>query len=190
MYTKVLLLVFTVSASLCLIHGKGTQNRSQVADEATTRLHPTSFPQLPRNIVRALQTRRCTIPQAFSNSTPHNVISGEFMRRGQTDWAILCSKNRVSSILVFWGGSTKSVAEVAKAADRSFLQGIDDKGNIGFSRAIDVVDRYYILRQYKEYGGPKPPRSNHQGINDAFVEKASTVRYFHRGKWLELQGAD
>src|SRR5918993_661210 len=82
------------------------QDKWQIADEATLRLKPTAFSQLPKNIVLYLQKRNCTVPQTFGNHTPHNVIRGQFARKGQFDWVILCSRNRVSSILVFWNGST------------------------------------------------------------------------------------
>ena len=190
MQKKIFLLVLVVSAALCSVQGHGAQDKWLMADAATTRLPPTAFPQLPRRIMHHLQARGCTVPQSYGSSVPHNVISGEFARKGQKDWAVLCSKNKVSSILVFWGGSTKSVAQIAGAEDRGFLQGIDGAGKIGFSRVIGVVDRKHILRNYKEYGGPKPPPIDHQGIDDAFMEKASTARYYYRGKWLELQGAD
>ncbi len=166
------------------------QDKWQIADEATLRLKPTAFPQLPKNIVLFLQERNCAVPQTFSNSSPHNVIRGQFVRRGQFDWAILCSRNRVSAILVFWNGSTKSVAEIARLDDKEFLQTIDDTANIGFSRAISVVGKSHILAHYLEYGGRKPPPVKHQGINDAFIEKASFVHYFYRKRWLKLQGAD
>jgi hypothetical protein len=52
------------------------------------------------------------------------------------------------------------------------------------------VGREYILKHYRAYGGPEPAAIDHQGINDSFVGKASVVRYFHAGKWLELTGAD
>ncbi len=172
------------------ISWSGTQDKWAAADSATLRLPPAAFSPLPKNIVQYLQGRGCTIPQTYLSREPHNVISGEFARRGQTDWAVLCSRNGESSILVFWRGSTKSVAEIAKAPDRGFLQTITEGGKIGFSRAIEPVGRGYILSHYKEYGGRKPPGITHQGINDAYVEKASVVRYYHRGKWLELQGAD
>jgi hypothetical protein len=61
---------------------------------------------------------------------------------------------------------------------------------LGYSRAISAVGKNHILDYYKAYGGTEPPPIEHQGINDAFAEKASVVRYFYRGKWLELQGAD
>jgi hypothetical protein len=82
------------------------------------------------------------------------------------------------------------VAEVAPAKDEAFQQDVDGRGTLGYSRAIDAVGKDYILKHYEAYGGPKPPPITHHGINDAFVEKASVVRYFYRGKWLELQGAD
>jgi hypothetical protein len=166
------------------------QDKWQIADEATLRLKPTAFSRLPKNIVLSLQKRGCTVPQTFSNSTPHNVVRGQFARRGQFDWAILCSRQRVSSILFFWHGSTKSVAEIARADDKDYLQTIDDTPNIGFSREIDVVGKSHIFAHYREYGGRKPPPITHQGINDAFVEKASSVHYFYRKRWLKLQGAD
>jgi hypothetical protein len=70
------------------------------------------------------------------------------------------------------------------------LQTVDGKGTIGFSRYISTVDKQYIASHYRAYGGRKPPVITHHGISDAFLGKASTVHYRHRGKWLELQGAD
>jgi len=163
------------------------QDKWQIADEATLRLKPTAFRQLPKNIVLSLQKRNCTVPQTFSNSTPHNVIRGQFARRGQFDWAILCSRDRVSSILIFWNGSTNSVAEIARSEDKGYLQTIDDTTNIGFFRAIGVAGKGHIFAHYLEYGGSKPPPIKHQGINDAFVE-ASFIHYFYRKRWLKLQG--
>ena len=91
---------------------------------------------------------------------------------------------------MFWRGSTKHVAKIARTPDRDYLQTITEGGRIGFSRAIEAVGRDYILNHYKEYGGRKPPLIRHQGINDAYVEKASVIHYYHRRKWFELQGAD
>jgi hypothetical protein len=53
----------------------------------------------------------------------HNVIKGEFSKPGQTDWAVLCSVGRVSSVLVFWNGSETNPAEIAKRNDVDRLQG-------------------------------------------------------------------
>lgn len=186
---KLFALIFIVFV-LTFAHQANAQDKWQIADEATLRLKPAVFSQLPKNIVSFLEKRNCSVPQTFGNSTPHNVIRGQFAGSRQFDWAVLCSRNRVSSILVFWSGSIKSVAEIAASDDKGFLQTIDGAGNIGFSRAIDVVDKNYILEHYREDGGRKSLKIKHQGINDAFVEKASLVHYFYRNRWLELQGAD
>jgi len=181
-------LVALILMSLVLMYSgpPNAQDTWQLADTTTVRLSATAFPQLPKNIATYLQARGCTVPQAFNHSTAHNVVRGQFARRGQFDWAVLCSHNRVSSILVFWHSSVTSIAEIARADDKDFLQKIDGAGNIGFSRAIAVVGRDLILEHYKAYGGMKPPPIFWQGINDAYVEKASVVHYFYRKRWLQL----
>jgi hypothetical protein len=95
----------------------------------------------------------------------------------------------VSTILVFWKSSEKNPAEIAAMEDRNYLQGIT-ANEIGYSRGITPAGKDFIMRHYDAYGGPKPPPIDHQGIDDAFIEKASVTLYFHGGKWLKLTGAD
>lgn len=152
-------------------------------DGSLVRLKPTVFSQLPKSVISYLEKRGCTIPQVpgLGLTEPHNVIRGQFAKRNQFDWAVLCSRNRVSTILVFWNGSTKSVAEIGAESESE-----ED----GFHKLIEVADKDYILDHYYAYGGKKPPEIRHQGINDIYVEKASEVHYFYRNRWLQLQGAD
>lgn len=159
------------------------------ADTQVVRLSPSKFPQLPETIRRELDRRGCTIPQVWGDSRTHNVIHGSFIQKAELDWAVLCSVNRNSSILLFRNASPTRVIELAREADFEKLQG-EGGDQVGYSRAISPVGREFIMRHYQAYGGVKPPPIDHQGIDDAFVEKASVVRYFHRGKWLELTGAD
>lgn len=187
---KLLAILLTLSVMLCVVQNGNAQDQWSQTDVTTMRLAPAAFPELPLRIIRHLEARGCTIPQSFGDHAPHNIIRGEFAKKGQADWAVLCSRKRVSSIVVYWGGSVRSVSEIARTPDRDYLQIIDGNGSIGFSRMIDVVERDFMLEHYREYGGPKPPRLNHQGINDAFVEKASVVHYYHRRRWLELPGVD
>jgi hypothetical protein len=159
------------------------------AERRIVRLPPSAFSELPRNVVRELQRRGCTKPQEAYTKRRHNVIRGESAKHGQTDWTVLCSVKGVSTILVFWNGSETNPAAVAPMEDRNFLQGITDQ--IGYSRGITPVGEDFIMRHYDAYGGPKPlPSIEHQGIDDAFIEKASVVWYFYSGKWLMLTGAD
>jgi hypothetical protein len=159
------------------------------ADLQVRRLPPSAFPELPTKIRRELERRGCTIPQVSADKKPQNVIKGEFTGRGRTDWAALCSVNRVSTILVFRNASEREPLELAPQSDPDNLQGVGGTAS-EYSRAISPVGREYILKHYRAYGGIKRPAIDHQGINDAFVGKASVVRYFYAGKWLELTGAD
>ncbi|MDQ2900699.1 MAG: hypothetical protein M3Y07_13005 [Acidobacteriota bacterium] len=102
---------------------------------------------------------------------------------------MLCSVKGVSSILVFWNGFGRNPAAIAPIKDRSYLETLGGD-QIGYSRGIRPVGREFIMRHYRAYGGPKPPVIDHLGIDDAFIGKASSTWYFHRGKWLRLTGAD
>lgn len=153
------------------------------------RLSPTAFPELPKEVVRELQRRGCTVPQSYPLTERSNVIRGEFARPGQTDWAVVCSAKGISSVLVFWSGTDK-VAEIGpKAEDKYYLASMPDGSPI-YQRTIRAVGRKFIMDHYKAYGGPKPPPIDHEGIDEAFLEKVSVIHYFYRGKWLKLQGAD
>lgn len=167
-------------------------SRWNKADEEVVRLSPAVLSFLAAPLVAELERRGCTVPQlwaGFANG-PSNVISGEFQHPGQTDWAVLCSVDRESVLLVFWGGSPERVEEVEQtwSPDRRWLQ-VVAQNEIGYSRVIRPVSEAYILNRYTWYGGPEPPRIDHQGISMDFADKFSIVLYWHRGKWLHLQGA-
>jgi hypothetical protein len=161
----------------------------QRADFAIVRLSPSRFPQLPPAIRQALTRRGCTIPQVWGDKGAHNVIQGSFIKPKERDWAVLCSIHRTSAILIFHNASPTRVIELARQADIDSLQG-EGGGAIGYSRAISPVGRDFIRQHYEIYGGVKPPPMDHEGIDDAFVEKGSVVLYFYQGKWLKLTGSD
>jgi len=160
-----------------------------IVDRTITYLPPSTFTELPMNVVRFLQDGGYSIPQAYHIRKPHNVIRGEFRKKGCKDLAALCSRKGFSSIIIFWSGSVKDFSEISKSSDKAWLQGRGD-GKEAYSRAISVVGKDYIVEHYRRYGGPKPPPIDHQGIDEAFVCKASWVHYLYNGKWLRLTGAD
>jgi hypothetical protein len=181
-----------LSATITLTFAQLPEALKRNFDEAgrrIVRLPPTAFPELPRRVVQELQRRGCAVPQEVFTKKPNNVIRGEFAKPGQTDWAVLCSVKGVSTILVFWNGLGNNPVAIAPMEDRNFLQGIT-ANEIGFSRGITPVRKDFIMRHYDAYGGLKPPPIDHQGIDDAFIEKASVTWYFQGGKWLRLTGAD
>lgn len=161
----------------------------QRADREIVRLSPSQFPQLPPAIWQEFTQRGCAIPQVGGEKGAHNVIKGSFIKPNEIDWAVLCSVHRTSTILIFRNASPTRVIELAREADINRLQG-EGGEKVGYSREISPVGRDFIMRHYDAYGGVKPPPIDHQGIDDAFVGKASVVLYFYRGKWLELTGAD
>ena len=100
------------------------------AARRVVRLPATAFPELPANVVRELQRRTCTVPQSYPVTKRSNVISGQFAKPGQTDWAVMCSAKGASSILVFWNG-TANVSEIGpKAEDRIYVGFNTDGSNL------------------------------------------------------------
>ncbi len=181
--------VLTVILGSFLQQGSLTAQDWERANAATVRLKPAAFSELPAAVRQDLERRGCEVPQTFSNTVPHNVIRGRFTSIAQTDIAVLCSKARISTILVFRGGSTSAVAELANRPDQDFLQIVASGNVVGYSRALSVATPMDIQKHYAEDGGPKLPPLDHDGINDIFIEKASVVWFWYGGRWGQLQGA-
>lgn len=159
------------------------------AEKKIVRLGPSSFSELPKHLVEKLSARNCKIPQTYLNAKPQNVIRGSFAEKGQTDWAVLCSRNGVSSIQIFWGGPAKCLSKIEEREDRVEIQSIGET-EIGYSRLIEPISRQAILESHKAHGVPPPPHISHQGIEEMFLEKASTIHYCKKGKWIELTGSE
>ena len=111
----------------------------------------------------------------------HNVVSGEFAKKGQKDWAVLCSKNHVSSILIFWGGESTCPSEINQLEDKSSLQGYN--GTAMFSRAIRTVSSSK-MKSFRTNEKSKSFSIDHQGIGDDDLDKFFVVEYCDKGKWL------
>jgi hypothetical protein len=142
------------------------------ADIQIKRLSSQSFLILPKQIRDYLDQHHYTIPQNYYDPNPHNVIYGHFADKKSKDIAILCSLERVSSIIIFWNGRIDSISEISKSPDLYWLQGIGDD-RIGFSRIISTTSM-----------------DDHDGIDDYFEGKASIIYYYEEGKWIEYEGAD
>jgi cytochrome c len=136
------------------------------------RLPPTAFRDLPKELVRELQKRGCTIPQSKDIGEPHNVVRGQFTRPGQTDWAVLCSKDRASTLTIFWNGSRRNPFQIARTEDRD--------GSNPYSRQITAVEIH---------DSRIPSPIDHQGIKDSGSGGAPVVHYYLRGKWVHLTWA-
>jgi hypothetical protein len=151
-------------------------------------LSPAAFPELLDTIRADLQRRKCKIPQLLHEKRV-NVIRGEFAKRGQRDWAVLCETGRVSSILIFWKGSEINPARISEQPNEARYE-LNEKGDKENIRVISPVGRREIMTHYGHSGGLKPPPIDHQGIDDALAGKASVINYLYNGKWIGLTGAD
>ena len=134
--------------------------------------------------------RGCTVPQPYTAKEPSNVIRGRFFSRASDDWAVLCSRQRVSAVLVYRQGQSRPAAEFARADDAGYLHTIDAVGTTGFSRAILTASPEQIRKYLNRLPKPLLTNIDHDSIEVAFIEKGSTVHYFVNGKWIEITGAD
>lgn len=147
---------------------------------------PAKFSDAPAWVIAELNARGCRIPQApHFKKERHNVIRGEFVAKGQVDWAALCSTNGKSSIVLLSTSKKKCTQELAVVDDSAYVQQVDSNRH-AFSRLISTATSSEIAR----YVMRNSPGFDHEGIIDEFAEKASTIFYCREGKWVELQGAD
>jgi hypothetical protein len=154
------------------------------ANRPYRRLSPNAFPDLPPAIAARLRARTCLIPQPAAAGAPGNVIRGEFFEKGKLAWAVLCLTQGSSVILAFQSDTDAHPAELAPAPDQNYVE------DGAYARQISAVDRKFMVEHYRAYGGPEPPPIDHQGIDDAFLEKASVTYYWYQGQWRKLTGSD
>jgi hypothetical protein len=173
---------------------KDPVKRLQPADVAATLNASVFFDRdrdgMPKEFVEKLNGKGCTVPQFDSTdnpatgadgvpAVPNNVIFGEFARKGQEDWAALCSNGKTSTIVIFWGRPTSCPASLARLDDAHYLKPGRDK-KLHYSRSIrplgegDLDDRAGLA-------GLRPLK--HEGIDDRFVGKSSAFFYCDAGKW-------
>jgi hypothetical protein len=157
------------------------------ADAGTLRLPPSAFPNLPATVRADLEQRGCTVPQPFvRRATPENVIRGRFLSATSSDIAVLCSKARHSAILVYPHGTVPAVAGFARFPDVDSLQVVDGAGGVGYSRLLSVARPDHI----RLHNADMHVAIDHDGIENAFIEKGSTIWYWSGRTWAELNGSD
>lgn len=155
-------------------------------------LEPGDFPEAPPELRKALSALGCRIPQVsdyeFPDSppapfVPGNLVSGYFKSTSELHWAVLCSQQGRTTLMVF--------DSLGNLEDQ--LEGPGDDPAYGFDSYIGVADREHILDDYQSFGGsdtPAPPPIFHEGLESGVSEKASLIYYWHECQWIELQGGD
>jgi hypothetical protein len=183
-------LVFTLLASALGCGGADVRPPADTGSPVVKGdLEPVAFPALPADVRADLAMRGCKVPQSYPDTVPHNVVRGQLTAAGQTDIAVLCLARDTATILVYRQERADDVVELEPRAESEYRQVVPG-GTLEFSRALGVATPEFIRSRRLAWGGPTPPPLDHDGVNDIYVGKGSVVWYWHRGRWLQLQGSD
>ncbi|MGC2620319.1 MAG: hypothetical protein WA414_14840 [Acidobacteriaceae bacterium] len=144
-----------------------------------------SFPGLPAAVGGQLRSRQCMIPQSFEAQAPENVIHGAFRAPGSDDWAALCSVGGSTTLYVFLSGQFDAPIALRSQPDTAWL-GAEPGASIFGSGWGIAVRSASTLRATRQMHGTAV--FDHDGIEDARLERSATVRYWQDGKWLDLGG--
>jgi hypothetical protein len=175
---RIMLLVFLAVPFLAAQLTRADWSR---ADEAVVRLKPDAFPNLPEHVRTALAQRGCTIPQPYdAGAERKNVLRGHFIS-GAADWAVLCSHQKRSSILIF-AAHPAQVNSIGDEPDSQYLQAVDEGRKIGYSRVLTVATAKQVRKHFIH--------AKRDGILDSFTGKASLLWYLSGGKWMKVPAGD
>jgi len=144
-----------------------------------------SFPGLPSTIVSGLNEQHCLIPQTFEARRPENVIHGEFEKRGSSDWAMLCSHDGSTKLLVFFSGAFDKPTTLAEWKDTDRMSSEKPSDDLGSAWGINTIPPDGMAHTPSVHRhGP----FDHDGIEDDYLEHSSIVHYYRNGNWLALEG--
>ena len=158
-------------------------------------LSPDKFAVLNDEIKEWLNKNEYKIPQLFYDDTdPHNCITGDFNGDDIADTAVMATKEGYSHIFIFWSGKIDKIEEISKFENINAYQGLgyDENNNKiwGFSCYIDKAEQEYIVKKNPSILETLKVSKLHDGLIDGFAEKGSLIMYKHKGKWIDLLGAD
>jgi len=159
------------------------------------RFPPDSFPDLPKAVRDSLVNRGCQIPTPGAYRA--NVITGAFTAKGAVEWAVICSVHDTSQILILNARTGAAVDSLNKSGDSGWIQGNGNSTWL-FSRMIGVVPSGTLnivpadttSEDVVYYGAFLPKPIDHDGIDEAFLDKASETYYFAQGRWFRVGSSD
>jgi len=140
---------------------------------------PNDFPKIPEPVRDRMTADGCRILKRLIG-TGFNLISGQFARRGQVDWAVICSGNARWSIRVYWGGDARCGPLDQEGENFELLD----------ERTISTVSSTQLQKMQAAHpDGPGVARFTHDSVNFG-SEKGSTAYYCNAGKWLSVLTGD
>lgn len=149
------------------------------------RLPINAFPDLPGTVVDQLEKRGCLIPQSYEAHHPENVVHASLERAGSSDWAVLCSADGDVSLMVFFGSAPVKPTVILTVPEKQRLQRHDASGTLGFDWAIDAASPDAV-RQAQSGLERKPPRPDHDALQDIVLDQKTVYRFFSKGAWKLL----
>ncbi|HJP86216.1 MAG TPA: hypothetical protein VJ852_09515 [Gemmatimonadaceae bacterium] len=154
-----------------------------------------SFPDLPSSVRTTLVQRQCQIP--VPGRHPSNVIKGAFTAKGATEWAVLCSVNDTSQILILNATSGAVLDSLNKSANAGWIQSYVTPKWL-FSRVIALVPVHVLNvvppdsadEDVLNYSAWFPKPIDHDAIDQYFIDKAGETYYFAQGRWFSTISSD
>ncbi|MCM2315551.1 MAG: hypothetical protein NDJ92_10415 [Thermoanaerobaculia bacterium] len=174
---------------MLLVGSPGTPDpSSSLSLSPVTMLTESAFSTLPGPVRDTLRKRECKIPQPWPRIAPENVISGHFITLRRLDYAVLCSRNGVSGVLVINGTNGQVIASLMPVADLFYMQGQGGE-SMEFSRRIEQLtppDSGFCLGL--DFECPCDG-SVLDAILDSFEGKASETHCYRQG-WHTVTSGD
>jgi hypothetical protein len=143
-----------------------------------TMRRPEEVPDLPSSVREVLGRLECRIPQSLSDEAPHNLLWGEFERRGQRDLLVLCARDSDARAYIFWNAVAERVAMLP-------FGGAGDTITIG---TAPDIERH--ADPDARLDATMPRALDHDAIEVGCCECCSSFFYLHQGRWFVAPGAD
>jgi hypothetical protein len=160
------------------------------AEKNIEMINPRNVKNLPQAFKEQLTSERCLIPKVFGSQGVTGWTKGAFARKGQRDWAVLCSNSSGESyVRIFWGDQKPCPEIFGITSNKNFLQVIH-QDTVGFSRMIGVVSTDDLVKYLGKANAAIPQTLTQEGIADSFVGKGSSIFFCGQGKWQSVPGAD
>ncbi|HUQ99927.1 MAG TPA: hypothetical protein VM166_10760 [Gemmatimonadaceae bacterium] len=160
----------------------GLPTMAQLA-KMVPKVSPDSLRELPLRVRSSLSGRGCLIPVAFADAHK-NAKRGEFSAKGQAEWALMCSVEGVSQILIVSAATGTVVDSLAVGGDAGGME--QENGKWWFTRSF-IVYPASKLDAEERFGLPRP--LDHDVI-DVAQGMTSTAWYRVNGIWHSTVTAD
>ncbi len=164
---------------------------------------PNAFAGVPREVRAQLYAQACLVPQPWLDPEAPlaNVISGEFARKGQRDWAVVCSTGGLASIVIFWGGPERCPSPIP-ASERSLEHCLvpplprapkgADAPAMGSCRRIErigadrVKARYHADSLSSSERADDPGDFDHDAVREELGDRVALSHYCDGTRWHRL----